>query len=339
MIVENSPSRPYNWCVAELSEVCLINPTVDKAAIADDTEVSFVPMPAVQACTGAVNVSETRKFGSVKKGYTPFREGDVLFAKITPCMENGKMAVAPPLKNGLGFGSTEFHVLRTHAGISPQYVYYYVSSASFRREAEHNMSGAVGQRRVTTPYLSACKLPLPAASEQLRIVAKLEELFSEMDNGIESLTTARAQLKVYRQALLKHAFEGKLTEQWRTERFRKGELGSVDTAVQRLNPIPRPNRWNSRSKDTIVGHSILAVGNPGTQLPEGWRWVQLVDIAQMESGHTPSRSHPEWWGGDIPWISIPDARRHHRGVIADTPPRPRPTTPGAAYSGFGFHLR
>jgi type I restriction enzyme, S subunit len=202
---------PDSWAIAELAEICLVNPTIDKSSITDELEVSFVPMPAVEAETGAIDVSATRKFGAVKKGYTPFREGDVLFAKITPCMENGKMAVVPALKNGIGFGSTEFHVLRAHEGICPEFVYYFVSSKPFRRVAEHNMSGAVGQRRATTPYLSACKIPAPPTAEQHRIVAKIEELFSELDQGVASLKTAREQLKVYRQSLLKTAFEGKLT--------------------------------------------------------------------------------------------------------------------------------
>ena len=201
---------PGSWSVAELSEICLVNPTIDKSVIADDLAVSFVPMPAVEAESGGIDVSATRIFGEVKKGYTPFMEGDVLFAKITPCMENGKMAIAPALTNGLGFGSTEFHVLRAHEGVSPKFIYYFVSSKTFRHVAEHNMSGAVGQRRVTTPYLSACKIPVPPTAEQHRIVAKIEELFSELDQGVASLKTAREQLKVYRQSLLKNALEGKL---------------------------------------------------------------------------------------------------------------------------------
>ena len=142
---------PNGWALTEISSICLVNPTIDKSAYSDDLEISFVPMSAVQAGSGVIDVTASRKFADVKKGYTPFSEGDVLFAKITPCMENGKMAVVPPLRNGLGFGSTEFHVLRANPGISPAYLYYYVSSQSFRREAEHNMSGAVGQRRGEQP--------------------------------------------------------------------------------------------------------------------------------------------------------------------------------------------
>lgn len=277
---------PAGWEKAELSEICLVNPTIDKSAIADDLAVSFVPMPAVEAENGAVDVSATRKFGDVKKGYTPFREGDVLFAKITPCMENGKMAVVPALHNGLGFGSTEFHVLRAHPGISPQFVYHFVSSRSFRHVAEHNMSGAVGQRRVTTPYLSACTIPVPPTAEQHRIVAKIEELFSELDQGVASLKTAREQLKVYRQSLLKNAFEGKLTAAWRAAHRNQLETAA---ALQQRIARERQARYQQQLTDwQNAGQSGPKPKPPKPlppltaeelaelpELPAGWTWIRL----------------------------------------------------------------
>ncbi|MAD46007.1 MAG: hypothetical protein CMH98_13480 [Oceanospirillaceae bacterium] len=223
---------PDSWESVSISVISEINPKLDKKLFEDELEVSFVPMPAVGAEDGKINTQELRTFGQVKKGYTAFSEGDVLFAKITPCMENGKMAVVPSLRNGLGFGSTEFHVLRSYKGILPEWIYYYVSSKLFRIEAEHNMTGAVGQRRVPAPWLAGTNIPLPPLNEQHRIVAKIEELFSELDKGIESLTTAKAQLQVYRQSLLKHAFEGKLTEQWRKDH--QDELESTDELLARI---------------------------------------------------------------------------------------------------------
>lgn len=106
-----------NWPVMTIEEIADVNPRVDKAAIPDDLPVSFVPMPAVGAADGSIRIGETRPAGEVKKGFTAFLEGDVLFAKITPCMENGKMAIVPKLVNGYGFGSTEFHVLRPKPGM------------------------------------------------------------------------------------------------------------------------------------------------------------------------------------------------------------------------------
>jgi type I restriction enzyme S subunit len=212
----NPGQLPRGWTIATIEDVADINPGLDKAEYDNELDVSFVPMSSLEAETGLIDVSQCKKFGSVKKGFTVFREGDVLFAKITPCMENGKMGVVPALRNDLGFGSTEFHVIRPFTGVAAKYLYYFVSSKRFRFDAEHNMSGAVGQRRVPTPYLRSALVPLPPSGAQHRIVTKIEELFSELDKGVESLKTAQEQLKVYRQAVLKHAFEGKLTERWRT---------------------------------------------------------------------------------------------------------------------------
>ena len=223
---------PCGWELASLNTATELNPRLEAVTHADNPSVSFVPMPAVEAGTGIVDVSRTRHLEEVKKGYTHFKKNDVIFAKITPCMENGKMAVVPSLENDLGFGSTEFHVLRPHSGISPQYIYYFISSEVFRSEAQHNMTGAVGQRRVPASYLEEQTVPIPPAREQHRIVAKIKELFSELDKGVESLKTARAKLNVYRQAVLKHAFEGKLTAKWREEN--KDKLEKPEKLLARI---------------------------------------------------------------------------------------------------------
>lgn len=281
---------PNGWELADLRAIAEVNPKLDKSAHADSLKVSFVPMSAVEAKTGSIDVSQTRRVEEVKKGYTPFREGDVLFAKITPCMENGKMAVVPALTNGLGFGSTEFHVLRPRRGISAEYIYYFVSSEHFRRDAEHNMTGAVGQRRVPTPYLAEQLVPLPPELEQRRIVATIENLFSALDKGIESLRTAREQLKVYRQAALKHAFEGRLTAEWREARSEGLESGdelrkrllirrrdewerAERRRFEKKGSVPAKDGWKKRYKEP---RPIDADGLPA--LPEGWCWAALEEL-------------------------------------------------------------
>ena len=208
---------PPGWANTPLDEICTINPRVDKNSIDNDSVVSFVPMPAVEAETGQIDVSKTRSFGAVRQGYTPFRKGDVLFAKITPCMENGKMAVVPDLVSEYGFGSTEFHVLRPADGVDPRFVYHAVSNRAFRSHAEHNMTGAVGQKRVPATILEEHEVGLPPTNEQRRLADRIETLFDEIDRGIDSLRTARRTVDLYRQSLLKSAFEGRLTAQWRIE--------------------------------------------------------------------------------------------------------------------------
>src|SRR5262249_19653156 len=138
-----------------LSTACEINPSrPNLSAAADDVEVLFVPMAAVDDVSGAVTAPERRRLSEVRnKSYTCFAPADVLFAKITPCMENGKAAVVPAIDSGLGFGSTEFHVLRPRPGTNPRYIWHLVRQPSFRKLAESHMTGSVGQARVPVSFL------------------------------------------------------------------------------------------------------------------------------------------------------------------------------------------
>lgn len=104
---------PETWVHARLTDVCELNPRLAADERPDDDlDVTFVPMAAVDEHRGVIAKPEIRKYREVAKGYTAFSEGDVLFAKVRPCMENGKAAVARNLVNGLGFGSSKFHVLK-----------------------------------------------------------------------------------------------------------------------------------------------------------------------------------------------------------------------------------
>ena len=201
------------WQFVKLHEIAEINPRLDKSAYADELTVSFVPMLAVEAGTGVIDVSHVRPFHEVKKGYTHFQENDVLFAKITPCMENGKMAVVPLLKNKIGFGSTEFHVLRTSNRVSEQYIFYFVSSQLFRKNAEHNMTGAVGQRRVPATWLANEYVLLPPLPEQRIIVARIEKILSQITRLLKETDAQLIKTKLLRQSILKRAFSGKLVAQ------------------------------------------------------------------------------------------------------------------------------
>jgi len=192
--------------VVPLSEAVAVNPKIDRTLLADDTPVSFVPMAAVGAADGSIDASAVRPYAEVKKGYTHFRENDVLFAKVTPCMENGKMAVARNLKNGMGFGSTEFHVLRPREGVDPHYVYHFVSSQTFRKEAARHMTGAVGLRRVPSAFLESAEIPLPALEVQREIVAEIEKQFSRLDEAVANLQRVKANLKRYKDSVYSEAF-------------------------------------------------------------------------------------------------------------------------------------
>ena len=197
-----------------LSQAVDVNPKIDRTALHDDLDVSFVPMAAVEALSGGIDISTIRKYGEVKKGYTHFRDGDILFAKVTPCMENGKMAIARKLLNGVGFGSTEFHVLRPRAGVDARYIYYFVSSQTFRKEASGHMTGAVGLRRVPSAYLEEQLMPLPCIEQQREIVAELEKQFSRLDEAVANLQRVKANLKRYKASVLREFFDSKASG-WR----------------------------------------------------------------------------------------------------------------------------
>jgi len=213
--VSEERELPNGWVWTTLGTAATINPRPNLQALPDDTVVSFVPMAAVEAGSGCLDPSEQRPLAAVRRGYTSFLEGDVVFAKITPCMENGKTAVARGLVGGIGLGSTEFHVLRPHDGVDAQFLYYYVSQEQFRQTARMHMTGTAGQLRVPTSFMAEAPFPLPSPPEQRRIVAAIEEQFTRLDAGVAALKSARARLKQYRAAVLKAAVEGELTKAWR----------------------------------------------------------------------------------------------------------------------------
>ncbi len=164
------------WPLVSLERIALVNPkNGDLGDLPDDLLVGFVPMQSVSEEAAAITTAEVRPLGEVRRGYTAFREHDVLFAKITPCMENGKIAIARGLPNGIGFGSTEFHVLRAGASVLPEYLYYFLRQGSFRAAAKRHMRGGAGQQRVPEDFVRKERIPLPPVSEQRRIVEILDQ--------------------------------------------------------------------------------------------------------------------------------------------------------------------
>ena len=204
--------KTTEWEEKIFSQVLEVNPKTDIPDIKDDDLVSFLPMPAVQAEINIYN-EELVKYSKVKKGYTKFKNKDVLFAKITPSMENGKSCVVDNLKFGIGFGSTEFHILRNLGSILPEFVFYFVVQESFRKKAQNVMTGAVGQRRVPADYLKNININLPTLDEQKQIVAEIEKRF-EVANKIERVISENLEkAEQLKQSILKKAFEGRLVPQ------------------------------------------------------------------------------------------------------------------------------
>ena len=182
--------------------------------------------------------------------------------------------------------------------------------------ALHRFSKGSTHRTIYFPEVKAFHVCLPPVETQHRIVARLDAIHERTRAARAALEAIPPLVETFRQSVLAAAFRGDLTADWRAQH---PDVEPASVLLERTEPPSRPNRWKSRSREFRPGDTALCVGRPKNWgVPATWSWAPLLDIARMESGHTPSRRHPEWWGGDIPWVGITDAREHHGGVVRET---------------------
>ena len=199
-----SAALPRGWSRRRLRFDVRTNPVKSELELSDDTEVSFVPMDAVGEL-GGLRLDQTRELADVYNGYTYFADGDVCIAKITPCFENGKGAIAGNLTNGVAFGTTELHVLRPSPSLDARFLFYLTIAHDFRSYGESDMLGAGGQKRVPEGFLKDWRPPLPCIEVQQRIARFLDEKTARIDALIEKKQALLARLAEKRQALITRA--------------------------------------------------------------------------------------------------------------------------------------
>jgi type I restriction enzyme, S subunit len=215
--IEKHPKRK-EWELKKISQVCNVNPSKSEIKdLPDDTLVSFIPMRNVDDKDGIIKIHDEELLGKVRKGFTYFRNNDVIFAKITPCMENGKIAIGMNLKNDVGFGSTEFHVLRPHDQILSEFIHYFLRNKSFRVEAKQNFTGSAGQKRVPKDFLENHSIPIPSISVQRKIIQNIksaEQKFKSQKKQFENIKNNYESKINYinhiQSSVLDSAFSGKL---------------------------------------------------------------------------------------------------------------------------------
>jgi len=199
---------PEHWEVRRLKQIARLNPSKSEVPLAQrDGLAVFLPMERVGS-DGRFEASEVRPISDLWNGFTYFRRGDVIVAKITPCFENGKGACLENLPTAIGFGSTEFHVIRPSKAIVSAYLYRVTTLAEFRRLGADEMTGAAGQQRVPVEFLANFPIPIPPLPEQTAIVEYLEAVTAKIDTAIAALRREIELLREYRERMIADVVTG-----------------------------------------------------------------------------------------------------------------------------------
>ena len=214
------------WPMVAISEVCLINPRRSElAGLNPTTRVSFVPMTDLNEHQMTFAPRQEKTFSEVSTSYTYFKDGDVLLAKVTPCFENGKAGVARDLMAGIGFGSSEFYVLRPDNCVLSEWIYFCIMHPRFRNSSIPQMTGTGGLQRVPRHVVSNFPIPLPPLEVQREIVAEIEGYQKVIDG-------AQAVVENYRPHIAVDP-EWPLVEISQTDLFRIESGGTPKSGVKR----------------------------------------------------------------------------------------------------------
>ena len=274
---------PESWKWVRVAQVVTLNPKND---LDDHLDTAFIPMPCVSDGFRNSHTFEVKKWGEIKKGFTHFADGDIGVAKITPCFQNRKSVVFQGLPNGYGAGTTELSIVRViNTTILREYLLWFFKSEYFIVNGVKSFTGTAGQQRIHKDYLATCLFPLPPLAEQKRIVAQIEELLPYLDryekawNRLEEFN--RRFPADMQKSILQMAIQGKLVEQ-RPEEGTGEELyrqiQAEKQALIKAGKIKKEKPLPEIAEDEVP-----------FEIPEGWKWVYLLDIIQEKpsNGYSP----------------------------------------------------
>jgi len=201
---------PEHWEVKRIKYLATVNPSKSEVRhLPPEQEVTFIPMEKIVA-TGKVDYSITNTVENLIDGYTYFRDGDIIMAKVTPCFENGNIAIVNGLLNGIGFGTTELHVLRCNNKCYNKFLFYYLQSDVFKSKGISEMYGVAGLKRIPTDFVLNYKLGIPDYQEQKQITLYLDTIVDKINTLISDIQTQIDKLKEYRQSIISEAVTGKI---------------------------------------------------------------------------------------------------------------------------------
>ena len=269
---------PEGWMWVRLREITCLNPKND---LPDELEVSFIPMALIDDGYRNSHSFKIKTWGSIKKGFTHFADGDIGIAKITPCFQNRKSVIFCNLKNGYGAGTTELSIVRVvNDLLSRNFLLYFFKSAYFIENGVKSFTGTAGQQRIHKDYLATCVLPLPPLAEQKRIVAKIEELLPLVDRYEQAWTKLedfnRRFPEDMKKSILQQAIQGKLVEQRPEEGTAQELYAQIQAEKQRLIKEGKLKKEKPLPEITEDEKPF--------EIPEGWMWVRLGQIFNLQAG-------------------------------------------------------
>ncbi|CAI2717522.1 restriction endonuclease subunit S [Nitrospina watsonii] len=287
---------PETWSKCQIEEITLPVAKINQKENPDQ-QIEYIDISGIDNLRNKIGETKQYCIGEApSRARQIVQEGDVLFSTVRPYLRN--IAAVPEKYNGQ-IASTGFSVLRPAKGIAPLYLFYNCIYIDFVNALSGEQYG-VSYPAVKDEQVRGKRINLPPTNEQKRIVAKIEELFSELDKGIENLKTAWEQLKAYRQAVLKHAFEGKLTAQWREEN--KDKLKTVDVLLEDIK-TEREDHIKKLSKKRVKSPRDFKDEDFSwlPELPDGWTWERLGWVTSGVEYGTSAKSSKE---GDIPVLRM-----------------------------------
>lgn len=254
---------PSDWKRSRIRNVAALSPNYSQLAPASDELCTVVPMEALSA-DGLIEVTEQQPLEEISTGLPLFEKGDVLFAKITPCMENGKGAFVRQLPTRYAFGSTEFHVLRAGNKVDGQFLYYATFNPVYRAYAAENMVGAAGQKRVSSRFLKDTRLFLPPLPEQQRIAAYLDASCAAIDAAVAAKRRQLETLEALRESLIETTVTRGLDDKTKTQAINQDWIGSLPAhwaAVRIKRVISHLDYGISVSSEPEGRYPVLKMGN------------------------------------------------------------------------------
>lgn len=282
--VESIGYIPEGWSVNRLKDVCIVNPSKSEVKLAEDTEVTFLPMESILS-VGKIDASIAKEFSEVAGGYTYFREGDIIIAKVTPCFENGNIALVKGLINGIGFGTTELHVIRATPRCDSRFIFYLVQSKRFKLEGIASMYGVAGLKRIPADFVANFKFAMPSIAEQIRIADFLDQKTNEVDAIIADKNALIAQLEEHRKVIIAQTVTKGLNPNAQTKWSGVNWIGEVPRlwTVCKINYRYSIELGKMLDEKRIVGNSLVPyLRNQDVQ----WGSINSADLPEMDISET-----------------------------------------------------